>query len=434
MEQIYKIAIIGLGYVGFPLAKLFSAKYPVIGFDIDRNRIDELLHTEDTNSLPINDRMTKDNKRLDLSIKNGCYLTSNLEDIRHCNIYIITVPTPVDEYNKPDLSPLLRASESVGTVIKNGDIVIYESTVYPGATEEDCIPMVEKTSGLQLNQDFYAGYSPERFNSGDSQYTMEKIKKVTSGSTPQVAKIIDDLYSSVILAGTYMASSIKVAEASKVIENTQRDVNIAFINEVKKVLDILNIDTTEVLSAASTKWNFMNLKPGLVGGHCLSVDPYYLVQRALQAGYKPELTLTARKVNNSMGYYVADQVIKEMESVGCLLKQSKVLILGFSFKANSSDIRNTKVIDIYTTLTDSNISVEIYDPLVDRSKVRSQYNVELITRHQLLLKTYDVIILAVKHRFFEEINLRSYLNKKGFVYSLQNNELMSSNDLEASHE
>lgn len=427
----YKIAIIGLGYVGSPLAQLFAGKYSVIGFDIDKNRIGELLYTEDKTLLPINKTMRKDYKNLDSSVKNGCHLTSNLDDIRHCNIYIITVPTPVDEYNKPDLSPLLRASENVGYVIKKGDIVIYESTVYPGATEEDCIPVIEKASGLKFNQDFYAGYSPERVNPGDSWYTIEKIKKVTSGSTPQVAKIIDDLYSSVIPAGTYMASSIKVAEASKVIENTQRDVNIAFINEMKKVLDILNIDTTEVLAAASTKWNFMNLKPGLVGGHCISVDPYYLVQRAQQAGYNPELTLTARQVNNSMGNYVVHQVIDKMRSVGCQFEQAKVLILGFSFKANCSDIRNTKVIDIYTALTDSNISVEIYDPLVENIKVRAQYNVELST--QLFLKTYDVIILAVKHHFFEDLDLRSYLSKKGFVYSLQNNELMSSYDIEASH-
>lgn len=413
MKQIYKIGILGLGYVGLPLAKLFASKYSVIGFDINKTRISELRSSQNK-TLNTNDILNKDN-----SIRKKILFTSNINDLRDCNIFIITVPTPVDKNNNPDLSPLLEASEFVGYLIKKNNIVIYESTVYPGATEEECVPIIEKVSGLAFNSDFYVGYSPERINPGDEEYTVEQIKKVTSGSTPDIAKIVDNLYSSVIKAGTYMAPSIKVAEASKIIENTQRDINIAFVNETKKILDILGIETSEVLAAASTKWNFLNFTPGLVGGHCIGVDPFYLIQRAHRAGYAPELIMSARKVNESMGIYVAHQVLNRIKSKNILVNKTKVLVLGFTFKANCSDIRNTKVEDIVSVLKEHNLEVTVYDPLADPIQVKAEYNIELSQR--IIHHEYNAIILAVNHKQFESLDLPLYLNEFGFIYSLQQN-------------
>lgn len=407
----YKIAIIGLGYVGLPLAKLFSSKYSVVGFDINQSYVSKLNMKQST--------FTSVNRLFNSKsdVKNGLFITSDLNDLKNCNIFIVTVPTPVDKSNNPDLSPLLKASESIGYVLKKDDIVIYESTVYPGATEEDCIPVIEKFSGLKFNKDFYVGYSPERINPGDKAYTIEKIKKVTSGSTPEAAKIIDGLYASVIIAGTYLAPSIKVAEASKVIENTQRDINIAFINETKKILDALNIDTAEVLAAASTKWNFMNLRPGLVGGHCIGVDPYYLVHRAQRSGYIPELILSARKTNESMSNYVAYQVLQQIESKDIRADYPKVLILGFTFKANCSDIRNTKVKDIISVLNDCRIAITVCDPYADPKEVKDKYGIDIELK--LPHDKYNAIIIAVNHSDFENLDLSCYLEKDGFIYSLQ---------------
>ncbi len=407
----YKIAIIGLGYVGLPLAKLFASKYTVIGFDIDQARIAKLNLAEET-FVSINRLFnTKEEP------KGGLFLTSNQNDLKGCNIFIVTVPTPIDNSNNPDLSYLLKASETIGYVIKKDDIVIYESTVYPGATEEDCIPVIEKISGLKFNKDFYAGYSPERVSPGDKSYTIEKIKKITSGSTPEAAKIIDNLYTSVIAAGTYLAPSIKVAEAAKVIENAQRDINIAFINETKKILDALNIDTKSVLAAASTKWNFVNLKPGLVGGHCIGVDPYYLVHRAERSGYIPELILSARKTNEGMSSYVANQVLQMIDSTDVQTDHPKVLILGFTFKANCSDIRNTKVKEIISILNHRKIVTTVYDPYADSTAVKNEYNIDIEAKFPQ--GKYNAIIIAVNHSDFDDMDLDCYLAKDGFIYNLQ---------------
>lgn len=416
----HKIAIIGLGYVGLSLTKPFAAKYPVMGFDINKTRITELnLEKETFSSI---ERISN----AECYVKHGLFLTSDLNDLKLCNIFIVTVPTPVDKSNNPDLSPLLKASEFIGSVIKKDDIVIYESTVYPGATEEDCIPVIEKFSGLKFNNDFYAGYSPERIAPGDNAYTIEKIKKVTSGSTPQTAKIVDDLYKSVIAAGTYLAPSIKVAEAAKVIENTQRDINIAFINETKRILDTLNIDTAEVLAAASTKWNFMNVKPGLVGGHCIGVDPYYLAHIAQRSGYIPELILSARKTNESMSSYVAHQVLQQIASADIRTDYPKVLILGFTFKANCSDTRNTKVKDIISVLNDRKIATTVCDPYADPKVVRKEYNIDIEAK--LPKEKFNAIIIAVNHTDFENLDLSCYLEQGGFIYSLQQSNSIKKTD------
>jgi UDP-N-acetyl-D-galactosamine dehydrogenase len=403
-----KIAIIGLGYVGLPLARLFATKYQVVGFDINKKRVEELIQGNDA-TLEIEPDVLKSVLRNiaptagGIEMTSGLFCTTLLDDIRSCNIYIVTVPTPVDKNNRPDLTPLVKASETVGKVISKGDIVIYESTVYPGATEEDCIPVVEKTSGLKFNIDFFAGYSPERINPGDKEHTVEKIKKVTSGSTPDTGKIVNELYQSVISAGTHLAPSIKVAEAAKVIENSQRDINIAFVNELAKIFNRLHIDTQAVLEAAATKWNFLPFKPGLVGGHCIGVDPYYLAQKAQEAGYNPEIILAGRRLNDSMGQYVASEVVKLMIKKGIQVKGSKALLLGITFKENCPDIRNTKAIDIYKELTDYGMQVDVYDPWAKPEEVMHEYGITTVINRPDL-SGYGAIVLAVAHKEFISID------------------------------
>ncbi|MDR0743935.1 MAG: nucleotide sugar dehydrogenase, partial [Tannerella sp.] len=370
MNGITKICVIGLGYVGLPLARLFSTKYSTTGFDINETRVDELMSGHD-HTREVSDEMMRE------ALTNGFLCTTDPAHIRDCNFYIVAVPTPVNIDNRPDLRPLINASETVGKVIAKGDYVVYESTVYPGVTEEECIPVIEKMSGLKLNKDFYAGYSPERVNPGDKEHTIEKIKKVTSGSTPEAADFIDRLYNSVLINGTYKAPSIKVAEASKIVENAQRDVNIAFMNELARIFNAMNIDTCDVIEAASTKWNFIKMSPGLVGGHCISVDPYYLIQKAQVYGVLPRIMSAARRLNDGMGDYVANQVIKLMNKKGILIKDANILILGFTFKENCPDIRNTKVIDIYTTLLEYTKNITICDPHVDIQKAKDEYNVDI---------------------------------------------------------
>lgn len=409
-----KIAVIGLGYVGLPLARLFSTKYTTLGFDVNKNRVKSLMQGHD-DTLEVSDQL------LQQAIKNGFYCTSDINDIKDCNYYIVAVPTPIDKNNHPLLTPLLKASEIIGKVISKGDIVIYESTVYPGVTEEECIPVIEKTSGLTLNVDFFAGYSPERVNPGDKEHTVEKIKKVTSGSTPEVAELVDQLYNSVLINGTHKASSIKVAEASKIIENTQRDVNIAFMNELAKIFNAMGIDTHEVLEAASSKWNFINLKPGLVGGHCISIDPYYLIQKAQVYGYLPRLMSDARRLNDGMGEYVAHCVIKIMNKKGLLIKNSSILILGLAFKENCPDTRNTKIIDIYNTLREYTPKITIYDPWVNSQKFKNEYGISIISKNIDSLKhQFDTVILAVAHNEFLSLNARDFLNSDmGVVYDVK---------------
>ncbi len=397
-----KIAIIGLGYVGLPLAHAFSEKYKVVGFDINQSRIDELALGHDR-TLELTDEQLID-------IKDKIIFSSKLEDIASCNIYIVTVPTPIDQSNRPDLTPLIKSSQAVGSVLKKDDIVIYESTVYPGVTEEVCVPELEKVSGLIFNQDFYAGYSPERINPGDKEHTVKKILKVTAGSTPEIAKKVDELYASIIDAGTHLASSIKVAEASKVIENTQRDVNIALINELALIFDTMGIDTNEVIEAAATKWNFIKLSPGLVGGHCIGVDPYYLTYKAEELGYKPNLILGARQINNGMGKYIAEQTIKEMIIHDKKIKDAKVLVLGVTFKEDCPDMRNTKVVDIIEELKTYGCDVDVYDPWVDRDEPKQYYNHGLISNPFEAEKKYDSIILAVAHRQFKVLTMKEYHN------------------------
>lgn len=406
-----KIAVIGLGYVGLPLARLFSTKYKTIGYDINQTRVKELMQGKDS-TLEVDENLLKE------SINNGFFCTTLLEDIKDCNIYIVTVPTPVDKNKRPDLTPLVKASETVGKVISNGDIVIYESTVYPGATEEDCIPVIEKTSGLKYNQDFFAGYSPERINPGDKEHTVEKIKKITSGSTPEIAKKVNELYASVITGGTYLATSIKVAEAAKVIENSQRDINIAFVNELAKIFNLMGIDTHEVLEAAGTKWNFLPFKPGLVGGHCIGVDPYYLAQKAQEYGYNPEIILAGRRINDEMGKYVAQQVIKLMIKKGHHIKGAKALMLGITFKENCPDIRNTRAIDIYNELTDYGIEVTVYDPWADPEEVLHEYNIKTIKK-LLSSDIYEAIVLAVAHDEFKSINFLSFKLSQSVIYDVK---------------
>jgi UDP-N-acetyl-D-galactosamine dehydrogenase len=397
-----KIAIIGLGYVGLPLARLFATKYPVVGFDINQNRINELNLGIDT-TLEINEDTLKSVLKPSSSAENGLFCSSTIEDIRDCNYYIVTVPTPVDKNNRPDLSPLYKSSETVGKVLKKGDIVIYESTVYPGVTEEECIPVLERISGLKFNVDFFAGYSPERINPGDKEHTVEKILKVTSGSNPEIGIKVNDLYKSVITAGTHLAPSIKVAEAAKVIENSQRDINIAFVNELAKIFNLLEIDTHAVLEAAGTKWNFLPFKPGLVGGHCIGVDPYYLAQKAQEKGYHPEIILAGRRLNDSMGEYVASQVVKLMIKKGVTINGAQLLMLGITFKENCPDVRNTKIVDVVHALLDYGIQITIYDPWAKPSDVKHEYQLETTT--ELPKSTFDAIVLGVAHKEFESMDL-----------------------------
>ena len=411
-----KIAIIGLGYVGLPLARLFATKYPVVGFDINQSRIDALMAGNDS-TLEVSAEVLQAVLKQENNNQNGLLCTNNLEELKECNYYIITVPTPVDKNNRPDLTPLVKASETVAKVINKGDIVIYESTVYPGATEEDCIPVVEKVSGLKFNQDFFAGYSPERINPGDKEHTVEKIKKVTSGSTPEIGKKVNALYSSVIIAGTHLAPTIKVAEAAKVIENSQRDINIAFVNELKRIFDKMNIDTNAVLEAAGTKWNFLPFKPGLVGGHCIGVDPYYLAQKAQEYGYHPEIILAGRRINDTMGKYVAGQVIKQMIQKGLVIKGAKILVLGITFKENCPDIRNTKVIDVIKELQEYSTEVSVYDPWANPKDVKHEYGLDMLTK--LPNEKFDAVVLAVKHREFEEIEFEVLIDSNGILYGFK---------------
>ncbi|EDM23169.1 Vi polysaccharide biosynthesis UDP-N-acetylglucosamine C-6 dehydrogenase TviB [Caminibacter mediatlanticus] len=390
------ISVIGLGYVGLPLAVAFSKKYKVIGFDINNERIRELKSGYDR-TLEVGEDELKE------ALNRGIEFTSSLEDIKDANIYIVTVPTPIDKHKNPDLTPLIMASRSVGRVLKKGDIVIYESTVYPGCTEEVCVPELERESGLKFNKDFFVGYSPERINPGDKEHTVTKILKVTSGSTPEIAKEIDELYASIIEAGTHLAPSIKVAEAAKVIENSQRDINIAFVNELALIFDKLGIDTNEVLEAAGTKWNFLKFKPGLVGGHCIGVDPYYLTYKAKEIGYHPEIILAGRRLNDNMGIFVANKVVKLMIQKGHTIKGSKVLVLGITFKENCPDIRNSRVIDVIRELQDFGISVDVYDPWADKEEVKREYNFDLMENGQMKIENYDAVVLAVAHNEFKEL-------------------------------
>lgn len=426
------IAIIGLGYVGLPLARLFATKFPVVGFDINQPRIAALNNGHDA-TLEVEDDVLQavlvkqspfpPSPQVSQSpnLKTGLYCSSNIDDIKDANVYIVTVPTPVDKNNRPDLTPLIKASETVGKVLKKGDIVIYESTVYPGATEDDCVPVLEKESGLVFNQDFFAGYSPERINPGDKNHTVDKILKVTAGSTPEIGQKIDALYKSVITAGTHLAPTIKVAEAAKVIENAQRDINIAFVNELAKIFNILEIDTAAVLEAAATKWNFLPFKPGLVGGHCIGVDPYYIAQKAQEVGYHPEIILAGRRLNDSMGSYVASQVVKSMIKQDIHVNTAKVLMLGITFKENCPDIRNTRAIDVYHGLVDYGMEVDIYDPWVNPEEVEKEYGVislQSIT-NSVQPTLYDAIVLAVAHDAFLDLELNSFKKDNAIVYDVK---------------
>lgn len=410
MQNETKIAVIGLGYVGLPLARLFSTKYKTIGYDINRKRVSELMSGVD-NTLEVEDELLQE------AIDKGFVCSCELDDIRDCNFYVVTVPTPVDENNNPDLTPLYKASETVGKVIGKGDIVVYESTVYPGVTEDECLPVVEKVSGLKFNVDFFAGYSPERINPGDKLHTVEKIKKVTSGSTPEVAQKVNEVYASVINAGTHLAPTMKVAEAAKVIENAQRDINIAFVNELSKIFNKMNIDTQAVLEAAGTKWNFLPFKPGLVGGHCIGVDPYYLAQAAQRAGYNPEIILAGRRMNDGMGAYVANQVVKLMLKKGIQVLDSEVLILGITFKENCPDVRNTKVIDIIKELRDYDVQVTIYDPWANPAEVKHEYGLTVL--NALPEKKFDGVVLAVAHDEFNKLDLDQVVNGKSVLYDVK---------------
>jgi len=417
----HHIAIIGLGYVGLPLALEFAKKYPVIGFDINRERIDELNsgidRTCEADADELNEvmRKAKLENRVEVTLNNssGLRFTCSLSELAISNTYIVTVPTPIDNFKKPDLTPLLKASETIGKVLKKGDIVIYESTVYPGCTEEDCVPVLEKFSGLKYNIDFYCGYSPERINPGDKINTLTKIKKVTSGSTEEIATVVDDLYSSIITAGTHKAPSLKVAEASKAIENAQRDINISFVNELALIFDRMGIDTNDVIDAASTKWNFLKYRPGLVGGHCIGVDPYYLAHKAESLGYHPQVILSGRRVNDNMGSFVANKVIKIMIAKDHKIKGAKALILGITFKEDCPDIRNSRVIDIYSELKQFGLEVDVYDPWADKKQVKEEYDINLV---DTLMLSYDTIILAVSHRAFNEIDMSTIKHNKTVVF------------------
>lgn len=410
-----KIAIIGLGYVGLPLAVAFAMKYKVLGFDINAERLNEIkLGHDGTNE--IDDDLLQTVLDITNVKSKGLYLTENKDELKKCNIFIITVPTPTDRYNRPVLKPMISATESVGRVLKKGDVIIYESTVYPGVTEEEMAPILEKVSGLKYNEDFFCGYSPERINPGDKEHTVTKIKKITSGSTPYIAEFVDQLYRSIISAGTYKASSIKIAEAAKVIENSQRDINIAFVNELSKIFNLIGIDTREVLEAAGTKWNFLNFKPGLVGGHCIGVDPYYLAQKAQEVGYHPEIILAGRRLNDSMGKYVATELVKLMMRKGVKVTSSNVLILGFTFKEDCPDIRNTRVIDIYEELKSYDINVHVYDPLADLKETKNEYGINLLANKPD--NQFEAVLLAVAHQEFLDFDVRR-LAPNGVVYDVK---------------
>lgn len=406
-----RICVIGLGYVGLPLARLFSTKHETIGFDMNQARVDDLMAGHDA-TLEVSDELLQD------AIKNhGFRCTTKLDDIKDCNFYVVAVPTPVDENNRPDLKPLWGASETVGKVISKGDVVVYESTVYPGVTEEECLPVVERVSGLKFNVDFFAGYSPERINPGDKQHTVEKIRKVTSGSTPEIADYVDAIYNSVLVNGTHKAPSIKVAEASKIIENSQRDVNIAFMNELAKIFNAMGIDTHDVIDAAASKWNFIKLSPGLVGGHCISVDPYYLIEKAQVYGVLPRVMHASRRLNDGMGAYVANQTIKCMNKKGVMVKDAKILILGITFKENCPDIRNTKIVDIYHTLAEYTHNITIYDPWASKEKVMHEYGIEVT--NELPKDQFDAIILGVAHNNFLELDVKSLVKANGVIYDVK---------------
>ena len=406
-----RICVIGLGYVGLPLARLFSTKFPTIGFDMNQSRVDALMSGHDA-TLEVDDALLQE-----AISKYGFVCTTNLEQIRDCNFYVVAVPTPVDRNNHPDLTPLLGASHTVGQVISRGDVVVYESTVYPGVTEEECLPQVERVSGLKYNQDFYAGYSPERINPGDKEHTVEKIRKVTSGSTPEIAQLVDSVYNAVLTNGTHLAPSIRVAEASKIIENSQRDVNIAFMNELAKIFNAMGIDTNDVLEAAASKWNFIRLKPGLVGGHCISVDPYYLIQKAQVYGVLPRLMTNARRLNDGMGDYVANQVIRCMNLRGVMVKDARYLLLGITFKENCPDIRNTKVVDIYHTLSQYSSDITVYDPWANPESVQRAYGIQI--QNHLPQQQFDAVILCVAHSQFLQLDVRSLVRGNGVVYDVK---------------
>ncbi|WP_348799437.1 nucleotide sugar dehydrogenase [Flavobacterium adhaerens] len=416
MNTDIKIAIIGLGYVGLPLARLFATQFSVVGFDINQTRVQALQSGIDTTLEVDNETLLKVLVQKDSNEK-GLYCTSEINDIVNCNYYIVTVPTPVDKNNRPNLSPLYKASETVGAVLKKGDIVIYESTVYPGVTEEECVPVLEQKSGLLFNVDFFAGYSPERINPGDKEHSVDKILKITSGSTPEVGKKVNELYQSVIVAGTYLAPSIKVAEAAKVIENSQRDINIAFVNELAKIFNLLDIDTSAVLKAAGTKWNFLPFKPGLVGGHCIGVDPYYLAQKAQEKGYHPEIILAGRRLNDSMGEYVASQVVKLMIKKGINVNGASLLMLGITFKENCPDVRNTKIVDVIKSLEDYGIQVKIFDPWANPIEVQEEYG--LLTVNQKPQDTFDAIVLGVAHADFLKLNFSELRKKNSLLYDVK---------------
>lgn len=409
-----KIGVIGLGYVGLPLARLFSTKFETVGFDMNQARVDALMSGHDA-TLEVADELLQDALR-----NHGFKCTTHLEELRDCNFYVVAVPTPVDVNNRPDLTPLIGASETVGKVISKGDVVVYESTVYPGVTEEECLPVVERVSGLKFNVDFFAGYSPERINPGDKLHTVEKIKKVTSGSTPEIADYVDAVYNSVLVNGTHKAPSIRVAEASKIIENSQRDVNIAFMNELAKIFNAMGIDTHDVIEAASSKWNFIKLSPGLVGGHCISVDPYYLIEKAQVYGVLPRVMRAARRLNDGMGDYVANQTIKCMNKKGVLVKDAKILILGITFKENCPDIRNTKVVDIYRSLEEYTRNITVYDPWADSNRVEQEYGIKVESLEQNIKSGgYDAIILAVAHDAFKSLDVKSLLKPNGVIYDVK---------------
>jgi len=420
VEKQYKIAVIGLGYVGLPLARLFATQYPVVGFDINKKRIEE-LNTGVDSTLEVENDILKSvllqDNPLSSDTEKGLYCSYDINNIQDANIYVITVPTPVDKNNRPDLTPLYKASETVGKVLSKGDIVIYESTVYPGATEEECIPVLEKVSGLKFNEDFFAGYSPERINPGDKEHTVEKILKVTSGSTPEIGEKVDQLYKSVIIAGTHLAPTIKVAEAAKVIENSQRDINIAFVNELAKIFNILDIDTHAVLEAAGTKWNFLPFKPGLVGGHCIGVDPYYLAQKAQENGYHPEIILAGRRLNDSMGQYVASQLVKTMIKRKVAINGARVLNLGITFKENCPDVRNTKAVDVIHGLEDYALHVTTFDPWASPEEVKHEYDLKVVK--EIPNEKFDAIILTVAHKQFIDLNLNDYLKENGVIYDVK---------------
>lgn len=417
MSKKIKIAVVGLGYVGLPLARLFAKKFSVVGFDINKERIAELVLGTDK-TLEVSDNLLQEVLVPKSTDKNGLYCTTSVSDIKDCNYYIITVPTPIDKNKRPVLLPLISASETVGSVLKKEDIVIYESTVFPGATEEECTPILESVSGLRFNTDFYVGYSPERINPGDKKHTVEKILKVTSGSTLEIGKKVDALYKSVITAGTHLAPNIKVAEAAKVIENSQRDINIAFVNELAKIFNLMDISTHHVLEAAATKWNFLHFKPGLVGGHCIGVDPYYLSEKAQEYGYHPEIILAGRRLNDSMSEYVATEVVKLMIERDIRVKDADVLVLGITFKENCPDIRNTKIVDVISFLKEYKINVSIYDPLANIEEVKGTYNLDLTNK--LPDKKFDAIILTVAHNQFENLDYKKLKKKKSVIYDVKN--------------